>query len=91
MNTNLQAARGSDHNYQARYLILLGPGDESRKEARALLFGPDHRYLAEVIDDDNGLVVENLLRGGSPCPPPHEVARHDLLASRDDMQCYALG
>ena len=51
--------------HTARYLVLLNRGDATR----ALLFGQDHRYLAEVIDDD-GLVVDNLMKAGRACLPP---------------------
>jgi hypothetical protein len=78
-----------DSGYKAKYLILLN--DEMAQ--RALLFGLDHRYLTEVIDDD-GLVLENLTRFGTACKPPREIELDALtLMQRPtaEMRCFALG
>ena len=79
------------HQHTAKYLILLK--DETAQ--RALLFGGDHRYLTELIDDD-GLVLENLIRCGTACLPPGDLALDGVTpwqASRQpiDVRCFALG
>jgi hypothetical protein len=79
-----------DSGYKAKYLILLS----DRTTQRALLFGIDHHYLTEVIDDD-GLVVENLTRFGTACPPPQDIAVDVLMLSNQsataEIRCFALG
>ncbi len=75
----------------AKYLILLGPADAPR----ALLFSGEHRYLAEMIDDD-GVMVETLLKSSRVCPKPRRlsldsVAAPDLQDIGEDMRCFALG
>ena len=79
------------HQHTAKYLILLK--DETAQ--RALLFGGDHRYLTELIDDD-GLVLDNLIRFGTACVPPRDLALDAAIpwqAVREsvDMRCFALG
>lgn len=71
--------------YTARYLVLLGQ-DSAR---RVLLFARDQRYLAEVIDDD-GLVVDNLMKAGRACPTPGRVAAHAWASAPASVQCFAL-
>jgi hypothetical protein len=80
-----------DSGYKAKYLILLS--DQTAQ--RALLFGLDHRYLTEVIDDD-GLVLENLTRFGTACVPPQDIECDALIlmgahASKVELKCFALG
>ncbi|MCR5882644.1 hypothetical protein LRS03_07145 [Rhizobacter sp. J219] len=79
----LQKNINPDHT--ARYLVLLNHDDATR----ALLFAKDHRYLAEVIDDD-GLVVDNLMRAGTRCVPPREVAEQTRATSPVKLMCFAL-
>lgn len=74
-----------NHDHTARYLVLLQQDDARR----ALLFAEDCRYLAEVIDDD-GLVVENLVKAGSICPPPREVAEWALAGKHATLLCFEL-
>lgn len=75
-----------NHDHTARYLVLLNREDTRR----ALLFAQDHRYLAEVIDDDDGLVVENLMKAGRICSPPREVAEQALGGKRMALLCFEL-
>lgn len=79
------------HQHTAKYLILLK--DETAQ--RALLFGGDHRYLTELIDED-GLVLENLIRFGTACSPPRDLALDAVISwqasqQRLDVRCFALG
>ena len=79
-----------DSRYKARYLILLN----YQTVQRALLFGVDHRYLTEVIDDD-GLVLDNLTRSGIACMPPDALAQEALMLTHEPaaarMRCFTLG
>ncbi|MBX3619983.1 MAG: hypothetical protein KF891_08365 [Rhizobacter sp.] len=77
--------KNSNSDYTARYLVLLG--DEHA--TRALLFARDSRYLAEVIDDD-GLVLDDLMKCGTACPPPGDVARQAWANAPATVQCFAL-
>jgi hypothetical protein len=71
--------------HTARYLVLLNHDDATR----ALLYAHDHRYLAEVIDDD-GLVVDNLVKAGRACPPPREVAEQAQREKPMRLLCFEL-
>lgn len=82
MNPDKQ--HGTEHT--AKYLILLC----SDSTTRALLFGQDHRFLAEMFDDDDGLVLSNLMRAGTSCLPPGDVAMPALASAATSMQCFAL-
>ena len=79
-----------DSSYKAKYLILLS----FPKVERALLFGVDHRYLTELIDDD-GLVLDNLTRSGIACMPPKELAQEALMLMHEpaaaQVRCFSLG
>ena len=80
-----------DHGaHAARYLILLK--DETVQ--RAFLFDGDHRYLTELIDDDD-LVVEDLIRFGTACPLPGDLALEAVMPAikpqATDVRCFALG
>jgi hypothetical protein len=79
--------------YSARYLVLL---PHPQHHLRALLFNGQHAFLAELDDDD--MVVDNLVRAGTPCPPPRALPLSDIApdaGSADPwssgLQCYALG
>ncbi len=74
-----------NHDHTARYLVLL----DHEEATRALLFGQDQRYLAEVIDDD-GLVIENLMRAGKECAPPPTVAAHAEGDKPMRLLCFKL-
>ena len=78
-----------DSSYKAKYLIIVN----DQVAQRALLFGVDHRYLTEVIDDD-GLVLENLTRSGIACLPPSDLALDAVLQMQQpgyaNVRCFAL-
>ncbi|MBC7956001.1 MAG: hypothetical protein H7Y33_09055 [Cytophagales bacterium] len=82
---NLTKKQGNEHT--AKYLILLGNDDQTR----AFLFGQDHRFLAEMFDEDDGLALDNLMRAGTLCPPPSGLTAHPLACIPTRMQCFALG
>ena len=72
----------------AKYLILLGPPSAPR----ALLFGGDHRYLADLVDDD-GSTLDDLTRGSRPCAPPAALALRDVApeaAADTRVRCWRL-
>jgi hypothetical protein len=52
-------------NNCARYLLLFG----SKESPRAVLFDEQERLLAEMIDED-GFLVDSLLREGRAVRPP---------------------
>jgi hypothetical protein len=72
-------------DYKAKYLILMNTDNKTR----ALLFGQDYRYLAEVLEDD-GLVLENLVRAGKACAPPGALAVQAWGGSSSTLRCFAL-
>ena len=76
--------RGTEHT--AKYLILLG----SHSATRALLFGQDHRFLAEMFDDEDGLMLGNLMSVGTSCQPPRDVVMPLLASAPTRIQCFAL-
>jgi hypothetical protein len=78
--------KNSTTPYTARYLVLLG---HDNVISRALLFARDQRFLAEVFDED-GLVIENLLKTGTACPPPRKVAAQAWASAPATVRCYAL-
>lgn len=91
MSAPLTETDNHRHQHTAKYLILLK--DETAQ--RALLFGGDHRYLTELIDDD-GLVLENLIRFGTACLPPGDLALDAVVPWQTpqqslDVRCFALG
>lgn len=75
---------GTEHT--AKYLILLG----SDSATRALLFGQDCRFLAEIFDDEDGLVRGNLMRSGTACQPPVDVVMAPQASTPTSMQCFLL-
>jgi hypothetical protein len=78
--------KNTNHDHTARYLVLLDQDDARR----ALLFAQDDRFLGEVIDDDNGFVVDNLMRAGNRCAPPRKVAEYADAAGGASLLCFAL-
>ncbi|CAG1019967.1 hypothetical protein BURC_04904 [Burkholderiaceae bacterium] len=76
--------------YSAKYLVLL----QTQHAPRALLFNGEHDFLAEL--DDDGFVVDTLVRAGTPCPPPpalpldHMVSNEASGSMSTGLQCYAL-
>jgi hypothetical protein len=79
-----------NRTHSAKYLILLGPPNASR----ALLFNGEHRYLTEMIDDD-GIMVDALVKSSRVCAPPSglqlEAANASPFATCDNVRCFALG
>ncbi len=73
----------------AKYLVLL----HTQAHPRALLFNGQHDFLAEL--DDDGFVVDDLVRAGKPCPPPAALPLwqvvHDPMGPDGQLECYALG
>lgn len=88
------ATRSDDlkkHSHRAKYMVLLGPTEAPR----ALLFNGDHHYLAEVLDDD-GMVVDHLVKSSRVCPTPRDLSLHEVLpppaiGPADAVRCFALG
>ena len=81
-----------NRSHSAKYLILLGPKDAPR----ALLFNGQRDYLAEMIDDDDGFMIENLLKSSRVCPTPRDLTFDALiephqLADGQAVRCFALG
>jgi hypothetical protein len=80
-----------DRSHRAEYLILVGP----RTARRALLFNHEYSYLSEVIDDQDGLVVEGLLDSGTRCELPGKVHLERIVPAAQlttsAVQCFALG
>ncbi len=79
--------------HSAKYLVLYGP----EQSPRALLFSGEHRYLAERFDDEDGLMLDNLIRHSSKlCAPPCDllldqaVPRAELMSDAP-VRCFALG
>lgn len=76
--------------HTAKYLILLGRPDTKR----ALLFSAECEYMAEMIDED-GLMLDHLVRSGFVCPPPRDLSLDDnIVASctaNEPLLCLALG
>lgn len=69
-------------NRCARFLVLLDD------VPRALLFDRDRQLLGEVIEDD-GFIVESLLRGAEKCTPHGESMLHGV-APQQPVRCFAL-
>jgi hypothetical protein len=89
-------------NNCARYLLLFG----SKESPRAVLFDEQERLLAEMIDED-GFLVDSLLREGRAVRPPSKLVAavsHALRACAKQvrlsgtaatadlhLRCFALG
>lgn len=75
--------------YTAKYLVLL----HTQAHPRALLFNGEHDFLAEL--DDDGFVVDTLVRSGTPCLPPDSLLLDDLargsMSDDGQLECYSLG
>ena len=88
MKTNNKTSVGAP--YRAKYLVLL----HTSLRQRALLFNGENDFLAEL--DDDGIIVDSLVRSGTPCEPPPslplpKVGGDSELVSRDQLECYSLG
>ena len=84
MNTSARA-------HCAHYMVLLGPSEAPR----ALLFNGECHYLAEVFDDD-GMVVDQLVKCSKVCPKPADLMFDDVrpapaAVDPDAVRCFALG
>lgn len=79
------SAHDAHSDYTAQYLVLLNDHDRTR----ALLFTRDQRYLADLIDDD-GLMLDNLMRCGRACPAPSKVAKQAWASAPASVRCFAL-
>jgi len=79
-----------DRSHSAQYLILVGP----RTARRALLFNHEHRYLSEVIDDQDGLIVDALLSSGKGCELPGALRLEGIVPAVQiagaTLQCFEL-
>jgi len=79
-----------DRSHSARYLILIGP----RTARRALLFNHEHRYLSEVIDDQDGLMIETLLCSGIICDLPSALRLDGIVPAAQlatpPLECFDL-
>jgi hypothetical protein len=75
---------GTEHT--AKYLLLLG----SDNATRALLFAQDHRFLAEMFDDEDGLMLGNLMLAGTSCRLPDGVKLPSEAKAPTRVQCFAL-
>lgn len=75
---------------RAKYLVLL----HTQAHQRALLFNGEHDFIAEL--DDDWFAVDNLVRAGTPCPPPRslplaDIARDSPAYFNGQLECYSLG
>ena len=69
----------------ARFLVLL---DDAR---RALLFDSKQCLIGEVIDDD-GHIVDHLLKLATACPIPHARMLDAMVPPPSQpVRCYDLG
>lgn len=80
-----------NRTHSAKYLVLLGP----HEAPRALLFNGEHDYLAEMIDDD-GFMIENLLKSSKICSTPSDLSFDALIdpqhaGTSQGVRCFALG
>jgi hypothetical protein len=79
-----------NRSHSAKYLVLIGP----RTARRALLFNHEHRYLSEVIDDDDGPIVDALLDAARACKLPAMLRLEGLVPAAQlagsSVQCFEL-
>lgn len=74
--------------YTAKYLVLL----HTQQQPRVLLFNDEHDFLAELEDD--GVVVDTLVRAGTPCLPPPSLPLGGAMRGPmhdGQLECYTLG
>ena len=68
----------------AKFLALL------EDSTRALLFDAAQRLLGEVIEDD-GYIVEHMLRGATACPtPPARMLEAMVPPPSHPVRCFEL-
>lgn len=73
-------------NARPKFLLLL---DDS---ARALLFDGERQFLGEVIEED-GFIVDSLLRSASACPFPTDGMLNSVMpppSPQQPMRCFEL-
>jgi len=76
-----------DRSLRAKYMILFGPPDAPR----ALLFDREHRFLAEVFDEDR-MVLDQLMKSSHVCAPPRNLELEGVTVEPEDATCcFALG
>jgi hypothetical protein len=79
-----------DKSHSAKYLILIGP----RTARRALLFNREYRYLSEVIDDHDGVMVDALLRCSRTCEVPSALRLDGVVPAAQlavaSVRCFEL-
>jgi hypothetical protein len=83
-------AKAIDNSRCAQYMVLLGPAETPR----ALLFDRQCHYLAEMFDED-GLLVDQLVKSSRVCPPPRGLMLDDVMpppaaVAADALRCFAL-
>jgi len=77
-----------NRSLRAKYMLLVGPADAPR----ALLFDGEHRFLAEVFDEDR-MVLDQLMKSSRVCAAPGTLVLDDgeELEPADAGRCFALG
>ncbi|MES2989863.1 MAG: hypothetical protein V4844_00455 [Pseudomonadota bacterium] len=73
-------------NTPAKFLLLLDDAP------RALLFDSRNCLLGEVIEED-GFIVDSLLRSAKPCPTPDDGMLQAIVpppSPQQAMRCYEL-
>jgi hypothetical protein len=72
---------------KSKFLVLLDG------VPRACLFDSERRLVGEVIDDD-GFIVETLLRTATPCPPESDALLRAISPPPppgEPSRCFELG
>ena len=77
-----------NRSLRAKYMLLVGPADAPR----ALLFDGEHRFLAEVFDEDH-MVLDQLMKTSRVCAAPRTLVLDDgeEVEPADAARCFALG
>lgn len=75
-------------NSNAKFLVLL---DSASSACRALLFDADQHFVGEVIEDD-GFIVDNLMRCATACEPPAASSLSELaqVPAQASLRCFQL-
>ena len=79
-------------DHRARYLVLFGAAEAPR----AALFDIHERLLAEMVEDDDGYSVANLVRASTACAAPRPamldaIEAIDRDADLASARCFHLG
>jgi hypothetical protein len=85
------ASRHLSDDHRARYLVLFGAAEAPR----AALFDIHERLLTEMIEDD-GYIVDNLVRASTACAAPRPamvdaIEAIDRDADLAGARCFRLG